>query len=83
MDEPSGVRPMRVYDIVKRADSAAMTRSPAQMRLRPAPPALPLTTAITSGARIREKRFIAVCRYIVTRFKCAGSSRRDSGPRTI
>ena len=47
VDPTSGDSPARVYAIVKRADSAASTRSPVSARLKPAPAAVPLTATIS------------------------------------
>src|SRR5215510_14767623 len=51
--------------MVKRADSAATTRSPARARLIPPPAATPLTAMIT-GFAVRARRETAPCRYVVS-----------------
>ena len=55
------------------ADSPAKARSPISDRLIPAPAAAPLIAQI-SGARIRVKREIAACRYVVSSLTSSASS---------
>src|SRR5437870_9152460 len=64
-DEPSGVAAIFEYAIVKRADSAASTRSPESAKETPPPAATPLTAMIT-GASPRAKRDTAPCRQGVS-----------------
>src|SRR5947199_7475704 len=60
-DDPSGVAAIFEYAIVKRADSAAITRSPESANESPPPAATPLTAMIT-GLSLRARRDTVPCR---------------------
>ena len=59
--EPSGVAAIFEYAIVKRADSAANTRSPESAKESPPPAATPFTAMIT-GLSLRASLDTAPCR---------------------
>ena len=60
-DDPSGVAAIFEYAIVKRADSAASTRSPESAKENPPPAATPFTAMMT-GLSLRQSRDTAPCR---------------------
>src|SRR3990170_2055516 len=70
---PSGESPMFWYARVKRADSAATTRSPASAREIPAPAATPLTAERT-GLGTRRRDAMKACSRTVSSRKFPGAS---------